>query len=285
MQDVVIVRHGEIGIKSRTVRNRFEKVLIDNISVCLKNNKVSYDKITRSNSRVYIFAKPTKKMLDSLKRVFGIVSFSPAKIIKTEIKSIEKEALTCYKSKGRKKSFRITARRQTKEFEFNSRQICEIVGEYVQKATGAKVNLSKPEINVSIEVNGKNTFVLSEHLRGQCGLPIGTQEKVLCVISDNDSIIAALEALKRGCTAYLFFENKTIAKRCKHVMDRYYYHRTPLSFSFEEPAAKDIGAYAIVYGTHDLNVINSKQKDDVLLLFPLLGYSKNELKQKIADLK
>lgn len=295
MQDVIIARHGEIGIKSRNVRNRFERILIDNIFVCLKKNKIKYEKINRYGGRIYVFAEHSRKILNKLKNVFGIVSISPAKIVDTDIDAIKKEALALYKKAGKNKSFRITgepsfritAKRQTKEFELNSRQICEIVGAYVQSRTGANVNLSRPGIEITVEVSGKNTSVFSEYIKGMGGLPIGTQGKVLCMVSDRDSIIAVLEVLKRGCTAHLLFKNKGIAKKCKQVMKKYYYSKIPLKSSYGKSAeiAKDIGAYAVVYGETNLRTIKRMPKNEILLLFPLLGYNALELKQKTIALK
>jgi len=286
MQDIIITRYGEIGIKSPAVRRSFEKILINNIGVCLRKNKIIYKKIERSMGRIYVFSKDPKA-LEKIMNVFGIVSISPTRMIETDIELIKKEALACYKS-AKKKSFRITANRLTKEFNLNSQKICEIVGEYVQNKTGAKVNLSKPDINITVEINGKNTFVFYETIRGFGGLPIGTQGKVLCVISDEKSGVAALEMLRRGCTIHLLFvDNKKLIESSMKILNKYYFYREPILHSKIDKDsifdyAKKVGAIAVCYGETKLENIKNLPKPDVLLLFPLLGFGKAELKT-LAD--
>lgn len=286
MQDVIIVRYGEIGIKSPAVRRLFEKILISNIGICLRKNKMKYDKIEQSMGRVYVFSKNTKA-LEKIRNVFGIVSISPSRMIETDIELIKKDALACYKS-AKKKSFRITANRLTKDFNLNSQKICEIVGEYVQEKTGAKVNLSKPDININVEINGKNAFVFYETIRGFGGLPIGTQGKVLCIISDEKSSIAALEMLRRGCTTHLLFVgNKKLIDKSMKLLNKYYIYREPLLYSNIEnddlvfnnatKLAASFGAIALCSGEIHIENVRKLPKQDLLLIFPLIGFDKSEL--------
>ena len=131
--DCILIRYGEIGLKSDVVRARFEKILMQNISEALIRNNVYIEKIVKHGARIYVFSKQLKKAIKILKDVFGIVSISPTFIIKNDMKEFKKWALKIYeKQAGRKKkSFRITARRPNKKFPLTSMQVASKVGEYV----------------------------------------------------------------------------------------------------------------------------------------------------------
>jgi thiamine biosynthesis protein ThiI len=280
MPDVVIVRYGEIWLKSRPVRNRFERLLVRNIRSCLSEQEVPYESIVRSRGRIYVYSKDIGSVLGVVAKVSGVVSASPARRITAEIESMKSAALEQYK----KGSFRITARRQTKDFPFNSQQICEVIGQHVREKTGAKVDLSKPDVEISIEIGDKDAFVFSETVAGPGGLPVGAQGKVLCLVSDEDSILAASEMMRRGCSVHLlhFGKVKEAEQLKQRLGEKMCTGKIEFSISGAQPDrrsmydaaegfAKEIGAYAIVSGETRRDVIASLQKGDVLLLFPLLG--------------
>lgn len=277
MKGALIVRYGEIWIKSQPVKRLFENALVRNIKAALNKNNVKYEKIVVWNSRIYIFGDIPKKLINCVKNVFGIVSFSPARVLKADIEELKKAALEEYKGG----SFRITARRITKEFKFNSQQICQIVGEYVKLKTGAKVDLSNPDIDINIEINKGLAFVFTKYIKCFGGLPVGTEGKVVCVISNKNSVIAALQILRRGCEVYLLFTNKKI-KQILKFLENYYPKDIPYSIGKikdAEQIAQKIGAFGIVYGETDIKKIKKIRKGKVLLLFPCLGYDKKELNQ------
>jgi thiamine biosynthesis protein ThiI len=290
MNKAVILRYGEIWIKSPGVKNIFEKILMKNVRACLNHKKVKYDEIRRSNSRIYIFGKASKRHIECARNVFGIVSLSAAKIIRTDIEEMKTAALSAYK-KG--KSFRITANRLTKEYGLNSQQICETVGEYVQSKTGAKVDLSNPGININLELNKDKTFVFTDYVRGFGGLPVGTQGRVACLVSGStNSMIAAAEVMRRGCTVHLLhFDDdkaKAVKRKCDKMLGKYYPGEMRFSTIKESLTknmmyetsccfAKENNCNAIVSGEHDLNEIMKIKKNDLLLIFPCVGYDKNEI--------
>ena len=70
--DLIIVRYGEIGLKSSKIRSKFEKKLIKNIKAATDCD------VDRNQGRIYIFPKDFFDALEKLKMVFGVVSYSPA---------------------------------------------------------------------------------------------------------------------------------------------------------------------------------------------------------------
>ena len=67
----IIVRYGEIGVKSPKVRKRFEKKLVSNIK------SVVDGKIILNQGRIFLFPEDPEGAVESLKKICGVVSFSP----------------------------------------------------------------------------------------------------------------------------------------------------------------------------------------------------------------
>src|SRR5690606_21548142 len=62
-----------------------------------------------------------------------------------------------------------------------------------------EVDLKKPEMTIGVEVRKGRSFIWSEKFPGPGGLPVGTNAKLLGLISGGiDSPVAAIEILKRG---------------------------------------------------------------------------------------
>jgi thiamine biosynthesis protein ThiI len=67
-------------------------------------------------------------------------------------------------------------------------------------AAGGRVDLDAPEVTVRVSILDDHAFVVTDHERGAGGLPLGTQERVLCLLSGGfDSVVAAWMLMSRGC--------------------------------------------------------------------------------------
>ncbi|MBD3262779.1 tRNA 4-thiouridine(8) synthase ThiI [Candidatus Woesearchaeota archaeon] len=197
--ELIILKSAEILLKGTPVRRKFEAQLIRNIRAKLKSENISYTKINKTHSRFLIYTNETEKALNALKKVFGIVSLSPAIKIKTNLETIQSAALK-FSKLTKNKSFAVRAKRVTKDFKQTSQEINETVGAYLQKQTKANVDLDNPDITINIELIGKTTYLFTKTTKGFGGLPVGTQGKIVCLMSGGmDSPVAAWMMLKRGC--------------------------------------------------------------------------------------
>jgi len=81
--------------------------------------------------------------------------------------------------------------------------VCEEVGKQVLKNLAdrkLRVNLKNPQFTISVEVRDANAYVFSENLKGAGGFPLGSQSKVVCLLSGGiDSAVACWLVMKRGC--------------------------------------------------------------------------------------
>lgn len=195
----IIVRYGEIGVKSPVVRKRFEKKLISNIKNLIKC------KITINQGRIFLYPEDQDEALELLKKIFGIVSFSPTISTETDFDSIKIAVQGYIKElvdKGEfdpEKPFAVKCRR-VGTHDFSSREMAGFCGAAVIEVTNAPVDLSNPEFKLFIEVREDKTYIFHEKLQGPGGLPIGTQGRMISLVSSGiDSPVATYLMMKRGC--------------------------------------------------------------------------------------
>jgi thiamine biosynthesis protein ThiI len=205
--DLIIVRYGEIGVKSPKVRRRFENKLISNIKKKLDC------KIEINQGRVFLYPQNYEDAATALSKVIGIVSYSPAVSTETDFDSIE-ETLNKYVdnllSEGlfdKTKTFAVRGRR-VGNHEFSSQEMAGFCGSVIIKKTGAPVNLSKPDFEFFVEVRENKTYIFHEKIQGIGGLPVGTQGKVIALVSGGiDSPVATFLMMKRGCEVIILHFN------------------------------------------------------------------------------
>ncbi|RAP52746.1 MAG: tRNA 4-thiouridine(8) synthase ThiI [Methanosphaera sp. rholeuAM270] len=199
------IRYGEIGVKSPKIRRKFENRLMSNIKCGLnctfENDQGRITLITDENN---------ERVNDVLGRVFGIVSYSPVIETRTDNEDIAQlieehlpEIVESGKFNPNRDTFAVRCRRVGKH-EFTSQEMAAYVGSVVIGLTSAKVNLSEPDFTVYVEVRDDKTYLYFEKIKCLGGLPVGSQGRVVCLISSGiDSPVAAFQMLKRGCSVTL----------------------------------------------------------------------------------
>ncbi len=197
--DLILTRYGELALKSDKVRSRFEKKLIKNIKASIEG------KVSRDQGRIFIETDDIDNALEKLDKIFGIVSYSPVKKTKTtkeDISATLKEYTENLIKEGSLKegmTFAIRCRR-VGTHDFTSQEMAAYCGGVVIKTIPLKVDLTNPDFEIFIEIRDNNTYIFHEKIDGPGGLPLGTQGKVVVLISSGiDSPVAAYLMMKRGC--------------------------------------------------------------------------------------
>jgi thiamine biosynthesis protein ThiI len=224
--NLLLLRYGEIGIKSPRVRRRFEKKLIYNIHASLEG------KIINDGGRFLLYPSKNNKdpefvpnNIEKLKKIFGLVSFSPAVETVTTKENI-KAKIHEYVEKLLKEgifspdqSFAIRARR-VGDHDFTSQEIAAFAGSAFFDKTESKVDLSNPDFELFLEIRENKTFIYHEKIQGPGGMPIGTQGKVISLISGGtDSPVATYLMMKRGCDVTLLnFNNAPFTEPSEKVV-------------------------------------------------------------------
>jgi len=207
-QDVVLVRYGEITLKDSWTRNSWERILAGNIAFYLQKAGVEY-KAERGEGRIFVFTSDPRAS-EIISRVFGVVSASPAFSVPSHLEEISRAAVELAEE-ARPESFAIRPRRSG--VSFSSEQIGRAVGEAVRVATNSRVDLDRPEMEIFVEARRERSFLFTQVVKGVGGLPLGSQGKMLVLISGGiDSPVAAWLMMKRGCpVTLLHFDSRPYA--------------------------------------------------------------------------
>ncbi|AGK55212.1 tRNA uracil 4-sulfurtransferase ThiI [Bacillus sp. 1NLA3E] len=217
--DRIIIRYGEISTKGRN-RNLFIDKLRKSIKPLLNNTPNA--KIDASRDRMYILLNGENgdAIIEGLKEIFGIQSFSPAIKVEKDVEMMKDAALALFKRvyvEG--KTFKITGKRADKSFPLTSEDINqEFSAHILQNMDDLKVNVRTPDINLLIEVRSEAAYLSCETIRGAGGLPVGSSGKAMLMLSGGiDSPVAGYLAMKRGLEieAVHFFSPPFTSERSK----------------------------------------------------------------------
>lgn len=195
---LIIIRYGEIALKGKETRKRFENTLVSNIKNALNTENLP-SKIIKEWGRIYVSTTQINKCKNVLQKIFGIISISPALQTSNEMGSISKLAVDISKeelNKGKSFAIRVT---RTGKHKFTSQDVAIKIGNEIVKATKASVNLTKPDFELFIEIRNDKAFLFTEKIRGTGGMPIGTQGRSLALMNSSESILAAWYLMRRGC--------------------------------------------------------------------------------------
>ncbi len=295
----MVVRYGEIGTKSRQTRRWFESILMNNIREALVSEGVDFKGIEAKHGRILVRTNRTEEAAEVLTRVFGIVSLSPAMEVKADLEKINRTALRLFRRKKRelglgRPRFRVTARRITKEFPLRSPEVQAKVGEYILENEESEVDLRGYDIEVGVELMDGKAYVYVDRVHAWGGLPIGTQGKVVALLSGSNSAVSAFLMMKRGVEVIPLYvlgseEELEAVRGLWRKLKRYAYgSKAELVVAKGEPllealkVAKQFGAKGIVLGryadslTEELGdkLIRENEKTDIPLFYPILALPK-----------
>ncbi len=209
MERVVLIRYGEIAVKTKRIRRMFERRMIRNIERALVSSDISCFRIEYEYGRMYVALyrdEDVRKAVDVLTKVFGVKSVSPA--IRAKLSTLDKIrsfAAKVWSDIVRGKRFAVRCRR-VGSHSFTSKDVERAVGAELKPISGG-VDLERPDVELHVEIRGDDVYFYHEVIRGPGGLPLGTQGKALALISGGfDSPVAAWMVMKRGvCVDALHF--------------------------------------------------------------------------------
>ncbi|MDF9746546.1 tRNA sulfurtransferase [Natrinema salsiterrestre] len=202
--DTVLVRHGDLNTKSNTVKRYMEDRLAENLEALLADRSIPGEVERRWNRPlVHTSADAVEAATDAATDTFGVVSASPALTVSPEkeriLEVVEETAREHYDGG----TFAVDARRADKSLPYDSEDLAREAGttvwEAVEDAFEPEVDLDDPDLTFGVEVREDVAFVYLETVDGPGGLPLGSQEPVIALVSGGiDSPVAAYEMMKRG---------------------------------------------------------------------------------------
>ncbi|MDD2778575.1 MAG: THUMP domain-containing protein, partial [Methanocellales archaeon] len=231
--DAILVRYGEIGLKSDRTRGRHERILVDNIRSMLEFNEKEYSLIRRDWGRVFIHASD-ESIANLVANVFGVVSTSPVITTEPSLQAMARVAAELGEEIIRTgESFAIRAHKAGPH-DFSTRDIGVACGDAVYDRVTTlhpRIDLSAPNREIFVEARKDKAYVYTKVIKGVGGLPIGTQGKMIALISGGiDSPVAAWLMMKRGCEVIpLYYDNEPFsdevmrknASKCIDILQRW----------------------------------------------------------------
>ncbi|MDV0447116.1 putative tRNA sulfurtransferase [Methanosarcinaceae archaeon Ag5] len=212
-KSIVIVRYGELSLKSRGVRDRYEEILKMNIHAMLKANDVPFSGIRRDYGRIFVETQ-SPQAPEIIARVFGVVSVSPAYVCASVPEEITSLCAAVSVSKIRDGDTYAVRARRNGNHSFSSNEIARLCGDAIwEKLTDSgktpAVDLTNPDKEIFIEVRQSQSYVYFDSVKGPGGFPTGTQGKMVVLLSGGiDSPVAAWLMMKRGLDIIpVFFDN------------------------------------------------------------------------------
>ncbi len=208
----VLLRFGEIGIKSNQTRRRMTQLLVQHVSSALREQKILFEKIRQEWGRIFIETTDVENAAATAAKVFGVVSASPVVVTSGDLDAILSLGTALAKKEFKKGlTFAVGARRFG-DHDFASQDVREQLGAAIINELSdydLKVNLSGPDQEIYVEVREKSSYIFAQTYTGVGGMPTGTQGKVVCTLSTGlDSPMAAYKVMKRGCIPiFVYFDN------------------------------------------------------------------------------
>ncbi len=199
-QRLVMVRYGELFLKSEPVKHHFIGLLLRNIGKALSAAGLQGHYET-PRGRILIFGKEPEKIAEIVSRIFGLVDVSICTKTGGSIDDLCTAAVTLAKSHlSAGMGFAVRAKRQQKTG-LDSQVLGARIGSAIYEAIpGLHVDLDHPDYEVFVEVRDFGGLVYDSRTTAPGGLPWGTQGRALVLLSSGiDSPVASWLAMKRGC--------------------------------------------------------------------------------------
>jgi len=204
--DVVLVRHGELGVKSEQVRRKMEDRLAQNLRAMFDARGLDGD-IERRRNRIFVHTDEPDAVADAAADTFGVVSASPARTVEPTLDDIGTALVGATEAAYDGGSFAVDAARAgpSDAHPFASTDIESEGGAAVWNAIESlggepDVDLDDPEFALFVECRRDAAYVFLEKRAGPGGLPLDTQRPVVALVSGGiDSPVAAWKLMARGC--------------------------------------------------------------------------------------
>ena len=281
----LLVRYGEIGLKSASVRRRFEQQLVADIRTRHALAKVPCV-ISQTRGRLFIDSDDWRMSCEILSRTMGVVSFSPVTKVTSELAELTKASVEFADQllfKGA--SFAVRTRRSGNHG-YTSQTLAERIGEAVLREysdRGIKVALDDPEVELFVEVREKDAYLFSSSFPGPGGMPLGTQGRMLCILDSDRAIAAAWLMMKRGCSVLIATNREDLVEPLRR-----WYPNLKLVDPRDDTMglAKESECIGVTLSWDLANIEKSGGlKGDLPVFYPLVGMNDEEVENLLARIR
>jgi thiamine biosynthesis protein ThiI len=281
----LLVRYGEIGLKSASVRRRFEQQLVADVRRRHAMAAVPCV-ISQTRGRIFIDSDDWRKSCEILSRTFGVVSFSPVTMVLSDVEDLKKGVVRFARSlmfKGA--SFAVRARRSGNH-SYTSQEIAGTLGEAIlndNASLGIRVDLDEPDVEVFVEVRDRSAYLFSLALPGPGGMPLGSQGRALSIVDSEKGLASTWLMMKRGCSVLIMTQDRSLVE----PLEEWYPNIKTVDHS-EDPfqlarTGQCIGI-ALAWRLDEIER-NGPLKGDLPVFYPLVGMSEEEVRSLIDRIR
>jgi thiamine biosynthesis protein ThiI len=205
---VVLLRlSGEVSTKARATRRAFVVQLARNVKDALASEGIA-GSVTRRHERILVETADARAP-ELLARVFGVQSVSRA--VRHPVASLDEVVALGAERFGeavRGRRFAVRARSVgDPRLPFRGRDVEVALGERLRPAS-AGVDLGHPELTARVELFEGDAYFFTDALPGVGGLPLGTGDRAVALVSGGfDSAVAAWQLQRRGVLLDFVFAN------------------------------------------------------------------------------
>jgi len=201
MASLLLVRYGELALKSPPVRREFESTLRRNILDLFVGAGLE-GRVRADHGHMYVESSDPDRAIRLVSRVFGVTSVSLVHEVPTDRVQITARLLELAEPRLTKGArFAVRARR-TGQHPFTSQELARDLGgdifdQFPEREL--KVDLEHPEVELFVEVRGPRTYLYFDRVPGPGGLPLGVAGRLVALVDSPRGALGAYLMMKRGC--------------------------------------------------------------------------------------
>jgi adenylyl- and sulfurtransferase ThiI len=201
MAALFLVRYGELALKSPPVRREFEAHLRRNILDQFVREGIT-SRLRSDHGHLYVEADDGDRARLVLKRIFGVTSVSAVTEVPTERGVIRDRLLELAESRLTSGSTFAVRARRTGNHPFTSQELARDLGSDLLERFSDRhltVDLTRPDLELFVEVRGPRTYLYFDRTAGPGGLPLGVAGPLAALVDGPRGALGTFLMMKRGC--------------------------------------------------------------------------------------
>ena len=196
-----ILRFGELGLKSKSVRRSFQRSLRNNMLEMAQQREITLFHHVSGTQDHVSSSDSIDEVEDLLSRVIGVVAID--RIVKLDCglnpESIAEDVIKSSHNIGQKRTFGVRVKRVAKTGELSSREYeIRIGAKMLSLDPELSVNLTDPDEWIKLIVDNDEIFQIKYRIQACGGLPPGVQGDVLIQLSSEELMLEAFLIMRRG---------------------------------------------------------------------------------------
>ena len=193
-RSLLVTLSGEIHTKSRRTSRWFRRVLLDHMRLAVGSAAVVEDR----GRVIVVHAPDPEATAERLATVMGVQRVDRGILVSADsLDALRDETAAIARPLVQNRTFAVRLQRRG-QHDWRSPDATRAIGAALLEDS-AGVDLDEPEVEVRVEVYGREAWVVDRTWPGPAGLPLGTQEPILALLSGGfDSPVAAWMMMRRG---------------------------------------------------------------------------------------